>query len=66
MSDTARYNAEAGLMQVRFDSGGRGVPNTYQYDGISPEVWKAFMAGRLGRNGTATYSFLMYWGGVRV
>jgi hypothetical protein len=66
MSDSARYNVQAGILQVRFDSGGRGVPNTYQYDSIDPPTFKAFMAGRLGRNGTATQSFLVSWGGVRV
>jgi hypothetical protein len=54
-------------MQVRFSPGKEGgVGNTYQYDGIGPDTWRAFMAGRLGRNGTATYSFLQYWGGVRI
>ena len=67
MSDVARYNAEANLMQVRFDSGGRGgVPNTYQYSFIDPETWDNFMAGRWSENGTVTAWFLTSWGGVRV
>lgn len=66
MSDSARYNAEAGLLQVRFASGGRGVPNTYQYDSIDPETWTDFMAGRWAENGTATAWFLTNWGGTRV
>lgn len=66
MSDVARYNSEASLMQVRFDSGGRGTPNTYQYDSIDAETWNDFMAGRWVENGTATHSFLTSWGGVRV
>ena len=66
MSDAARYNAEAGLMQVRFASGGRGTPNVYQYDSIDPETWNDFMAGRCAENGTATAWFLTSWGGVRV
>jgi hypothetical protein len=67
MSDTARFNAEAGLMQVRFDSGGRGgVPNTYQYSGVDPDTFNDFMAGRWAENGTATHWFLHAWGGVRI
>jgi hypothetical protein len=66
MSDSARYNSEAGLMQVRFASGGRGTPNTYQYDSMDPETWNDFMAGRWSENGTATHWFLHAWGGVRV
>jgi hypothetical protein len=66
MSDAARYNAEAGLMQVRFASGGRGTPNTYQYDSIDANTWRDFMAGRWAENGTATHFFLQGLGGVRV
>ena len=67
MSDAARYYPEAGIMQVRFASGGRGgVPNTYAYSGIDPETWNNFMAGRWSENGTATHWFLQAWGGVRV
>jgi hypothetical protein len=66
MSDSARYNAEEGIMEVRFDSGGRGVPNTYAYDGISPEMFRDFMSGRLSYNSTATAYFLKSLGGVRV
>jgi hypothetical protein len=66
MSDSARYNAEAGIMQVRFDSGGRGTPNTYAYSGIDAETWNDFMAGRWSEAGTATHWFLTSWGGVRV
>jgi KTSC domain len=46
MSDAARYNAEAEIMQVRFARGGRGTPNVYQYTAIDPETWDNFMAGR--------------------
>jgi KTSC domain len=66
MSDVARYNAEAGIMQVRFASGGRGTPNTYQYAAIDEETWRDFMAGRRSENGTATAWFVNAWGGVRV
>jgi hypothetical protein len=68
MSESARYNAEAGLMQVRFSPGKEGgVGNTYQYDGIAPDTWRSFMAARLGGgSGTATYVFLMSRGGVRI
>ena len=66
MSDAARYNAEANLMQVRFASGGRGVPNTYQYSAIDPKTWNDFLAGRWTENGTATARFLTSWGGTRV
>ena len=67
MSDVARFNAEAELMQVRFASGGRGgVPNTYQYGSIDEETWDNFMAGRWSENGTATHFFVHAWGGVRV
>jgi KTSC domain len=66
MSSTARFNVEAGLMQVQFDNSG----SVYQYDGVTPEVFDAFMAGRLGGavrgSVNATYSFLMGRGGVRV
>jgi hypothetical protein len=56
MSSSARYNAEAASMQVRFASGGRGgVPNTYQYGGIDAETFSDFMAGRWAENGTATH-----------
>ena len=58
MSDVARYNAEAGIMQVRFASGGRGTPNTYAYSSIDAETWDNFMAGRWSENGTATHWFL--------
>jgi hypothetical protein len=67
MSNMARYNGEARLVQIRFASGGRGTPNTYQYRGIGPNEWGNFIAGRLGRNGTATHSVIMgRWQGVRV
>jgi hypothetical protein len=66
MSDVARYNPEAGIMQVRFASGGRGVPNTYQYSGVDAEIWRDFMSGRLSYNGTATAFWLTSRGGVRV
>jgi hypothetical protein len=66
MSDVARYNAEAGIMQVRFASGGRGTPNTYAYSGIDGETWGNFMAGRWSEAGTATHWFLHAWGGVQV
>jgi hypothetical protein len=65
MSDSARYNAEEGIMEVRFASGGRGTPNTYAYDGISPEMFRDFMAGRWAEKGTATHYFLIGWHGVR-
>jgi hypothetical protein len=42
MSESARYNAEEGVMEVRFSSG-----NKYVYDGISPQMFYDFMAGRL-------------------
>ena len=61
MSESARYNAEAQIMEVRFDSG-----HKYQYCGVDPETWHDFMAGRWAENGTATYYFLMGWSGVRV
>jgi KTSC domain len=67
MSDVARYNSEAGLLQVRFASGGSGgVGNTYQYSDVDAETWNDFMAGRWAEDGTATHWFLMNWGGVRV
>jgi hypothetical protein len=63
MSSTARYNSDAGLMQVRFASGGRGgVPNIHQYGSIDPETWTDFLFGRWGENGTATAWFLTSWG----
>ncbi len=67
MSDLARFNAEAGTLQVKFASGGRGgVPNTYQYSGRDEGTWGDFMAGRWSENNTATNWFLHSWGGVRV
>jgi hypothetical protein len=61
-SDVARYNPEAGLMQVRFTGGGRGgVPNTYQYSSIDAETWDNFLAGRWSENGAATSWFLNAW-----
>jgi hypothetical protein len=67
MSSQATFNEEAGLMRVRFESGGRsGTGNTYQYDGIDRPTWNAFMAGRLGANATATHSFLMGRDGVQI
>jgi KTSC domain len=51
MSESARYNAEAGIIQVRFASGGRGTPNTYEYAAIDAETWDNFMAGRWSENG---------------
>jgi hypothetical protein len=66
MSDTARYNAETQQLQVRFASGGRGTPNTYQYSGVDPDTFNDFMAGRWAEGGTATHWFLHAWGGVRV
>ncbi len=67
MSDAARYYPEAGIMQVRFASGGRGgVPNVYQYDSIDREIWDNFMSGRWSENATATHYFVTAWGGVRV
>jgi hypothetical protein len=67
MSESARWNAEAAIMQVRFASGGRGgVPNVYQYSSIDAETWRDFMAGRWAENGTMTHWFLTSWGGVRV
>jgi KTSC domain len=66
MSDVARYNAETGIMQVRFATGGRGTPNTYAYSSIDEETWDNFMSGRWSENGTATHWFLTPWGGVRV
>jgi KTSC domain len=66
MSDAARYNQEAGQLDVRFASGGRGVPSTYRYSGITPEVWRDFMSGRLNYNRTATAFWLTSHGGVRI
>jgi KTSC domain len=66
MSESARFNAEAQLLQVRFASGGRGTPNTYAYSSIDEETWNDFMSGRWAENGTATAWFLTSWGGVRV
>ncbi len=61
MSESARWNSEAQIMEVKFSSG-----NKYQYDSIDAETWQDFMAGRWADNGTATYWFLTNWGGVRV
>jgi hypothetical protein len=67
MSSQATYNEGAGLMRVRFASGGpSGTWNTYQYDGIDRRTWDDFMAGRLGANGTATRAFLTSRGGVQI
>jgi hypothetical protein len=66
MSDVARYNAEAGFMQVRFASGARRSPNTYQYDGIDGDTFNDLMAGRWAENGTATAWFLTSWSAVWV
>lgn len=66
MSESARYNSEAQIMQVRFASGGRGRPNTYAYFCIDEETWENFMAGRWCDNTTATYCFVTNWSGERV
>jgi hypothetical protein len=62
MSDSARYNEEAGIMEVIFENSG----HKYQYTGISPKMFYDFMAGRWAENNTATHAFLMSRGGVRV
>jgi hypothetical protein len=65
MADQARYNSTEGLVQVRFASGGPGgVPNVYQYPGISETEWMSFISGRLG--GGRTYPVLMSWPGSPV
>jgi hypothetical protein len=67
MSDTARWNAEAEIMEVRFHDGGRGNNgNTYSYSEIDARTWTDFMAGRLASNGTATHWFLKGLGGTQV
>ena len=66
MSDSARWNSEAQIMEVMFASGERGTPNTHAYTGIDEETWTNFMAGRWAENGTATHWFLHAWSGVRV
>jgi hypothetical protein len=65
MGDVARYNPEAGLLQVRFASGAR---NTYQYSNIDQTTWDRYIGGRLGVGGSwPTYIPTMrVWRGVKI
>ena len=38
-------------MHVRFESGGRGTPNTYQYASIDQNTWRDLIAGRWAEMG---------------